>query len=173
MPEDDSQMNEDGKAPEPEVKGAGATPEPEAGASTEGAAAEERQKPRGKVLLADDVAVMRNLLVRALRNAGYTVAEARNGSHVLEMVAKERPDLIVMDNMMPVMSGPECLRRLKASPETQDIPVIMCTAKTEKHDVLDAARGGAADYIVKPFKIETVLDRVAKHMPANHSQSGG
>ena len=170
MPEAEKQPAPEVKSPAADAAPAGAAAAPAAAAQGEASAG---AKPcRGKVLLADDITLMRNLLARALRNAGYTVTEARNGGEVLELVGGTRPDLIVMDNMMPVMSGPECLRRLKAAADTCDIPVIMCTAKTEKKDVLDAARGGAVDYIVKPFKIETVLERVAKHMPPGAAPYG-
>jgi len=118
-----------------------------------------------KILVADDVALMRNLLLRALAKAGYLVTEAHNGKQALEMVNRERPDLIVLDSMMPVLSGPECLKILKSTPHTKNIPVIMCTARSEKPDVVESAQLGADDYIVKPFKIETVLERVAKHLP--------
>ena len=118
-----------------------------------------------KILVADDVALMRNLLLRALVKAGYVVFEANDGKQALELVSRERPDLIVLDSMMPVLSGPECLKILKTTPNTKNIPVIMCTARSEKPDVLESKELGADDYIVKPFKIETVLERVAKHLP--------
>ncbi|HOX06956.1 MAG TPA: response regulator [Planctomycetota bacterium] len=136
----------------------------EKGASGDAAPSQPPAAPRGKLVVADDILLMRNLLAKSLRKAGYEVREAGNGKEVLGAVAEQRPDLIIMDSMMPVMSGPECLRQLKASADTKDIPVIMCTAKSEKKDVIETAKAGAVDYIVKPFRIETVLERVAKQL---------
>ena len=118
-----------------------------------------------KILVADDVSLMRSLLVRALVKSGYVVLEARHGKQALEIAGREKPDLIILDSMMPVMSGPECLKKLKSTDGLKDIPVIMCTAKSEKGNVLEAAQAGACDYIVKPFRIETILERISKRLP--------
>lgn len=118
-----------------------------------------------RILVVDDVALMRSLLAKALAKAGYQVSEARHGQEALRLAARDIPDLIILDIMMPVMSGLECLRGLKTVSRLRDIPVLMCTALREKAQVLEAMQGGAADYIVKPFKIGAVLERVAKHLP--------
>ncbi len=124
------------------------------------------------ILVADDVALMRSLLLRTLTKEGYEVIDARNGKEALKKARQRKPDLILLDSMMPVMSGIECLEALKADPETAHIPVIMCTARTEKLDVIAAAKRGASDYIIKPFKIEILMEHVAQHLPADKRLPG-
>ena len=125
-----------------------------------------------RILVVDDVALMRSLLVRALTAEGYDVSTARNGKQALEMARSDKPDLILLDSMMPVMSGPQCLAALKADPATAEIPVVMCTARTEKPDVIEAVKLGACDYIIKPFKIEVLLEHVAWRLAGGRDPAG-
>lgn len=103
------------------------------------------------VLAVDDDKDILALVEYALRNEGYRVLSARDGSQALKMVREHAPDLIVMDVMMPEISGFAVLREIKEDQATQDIPVIMLTAKDEESDILSGWLRGADLYMTKPF----------------------
>lgn len=120
------------------------------------------------ILVADDDPLLRELIVFKLEAAGFDVLTAADGEAAIAMTFSHVPDLVVLDTMMPVRSGPEVLRALKADPDTAPIPVIMLTARKGEADIVDALRGGAADYLTKPFlpdelavRISAVLERSA------------
>lgn len=113
--------------------------------------AEDVALPRKKILTCDDETNIVRLIQVNLEKAGYDVVTAYNGRECLEQVAKEHPDLIVLDLMMPEMTGFEVLEKLKASPETADIPVIMLTARAQDQDVLRGWQAGVECYLTKPF----------------------
>ncbi|MBL0967739.1 MAG: response regulator [Brevundimonas sp.] len=115
-----------------------------------------------RVLIADDDPLLRALLEHKLAADGHIVISAEDGGEVLELVSEHRPDLIVMDAMMPVMDGFEVLRRLKVGVEYSDIPVIMLTALRREADIVGALQLGAADYLVKPFIPDELLQRVRR-----------
>ena len=121
------------------------------------------------ILIADDDELLTALVQFKLEAAGYHVITAENGARALEVVKIERPDLIVLDAMMPVLTGSEVLARLKADPDTATLPVIMLTARRSQEDVVAALRGGAADYLTKPFIPEELLVRVETTL--NQSQA--
>jgi CheY-like chemotaxis protein len=107
---------------------------------------------RPTVLVCDDEPVLRMLVRATLEQGGdYTVVEARDGDKAIERTRSERPDLILLDMMMPGRSGDEVLRELRSAPETADTPVIVLTARAQAADraVMDAA--GATHYLTKPF----------------------
>ena len=112
------------------------------------------------ILIADDDELLAALVQFKLEAAGHRVVIAENGAAALEAVKSERPDLIVLDAMMPVLTGTEVLTILKADPESVMLPVIMLTARRNQEDVVTALRGGAADYLTKPFIPEELLVRV-------------
>ncbi|MDQ7778122.1 MAG: response regulator [Planctomycetota bacterium] len=114
------------------------------------------------VLVVDDDVNIRRILVLFLTNVGYKCIEANNGRQALELAAKEHVDLVLLDVMMPVMDGMTVCRSLKSSPETKHIPVILCTAQRTKESVVQALQVNADDYIVKPFRREIVIEKVAK-----------
>src|SRR4029450_13794826 len=95
------------------------------------------------LLVVDDDAMNRDALSRRIASAGYTVLVAESGSQAIEMVRTERVDLVLLDVMMPEMSGVETLRRLRQQRTLADLPVIMVTAKTGSDDVVEALEGGA------------------------------
>lgn len=113
-----------------------------------------------KLLLVDDDPAIRLIAGRALKRAGFTVAMATNGVEALEAVRADRPDLILLDWMMPDLDGPEVCRRLKADPATAAIPVIFITARSQRAEVAGGLALGAAGYIVKPFDALTLGDDV-------------
>ncbi|MCK4739770.1 MAG: response regulator [Deltaproteobacteria bacterium] len=116
--------------------------------------------PTEKILTVDDEADILNLLSYNLKKTGYFVSQAEDGPEAIEIAKKERPDLILLDIMLPNMEGTEVLRRLKADPDTSNIPVIMLTAKGEEIDRIVGLELGAEDYITKPFSPRELLLRV-------------
>ena len=105
-----------------------------------------------KVLVADDETRIREVLVDILTDDGYDVAEAKNGRIALEKVQLDRPDIILLDVMMPEMDGFEALKQLNSDPSTHSIPVIMVTAKGQETDIAVATEAGAWGYIRKPWE---------------------
>jgi CheY-like chemotaxis protein len=103
------------------------------------------------VLLCDDEEVLRQLVRATLANDDYSIVEASDGEESLELARSHRPDLIVLDMMMPGRSGLEVLRELRADPETAATPVIMLTARARESDRNEAASAGADRYLAKPF----------------------
>ena len=110
-----------------------------------------------EIVLVDDLPENLELLSRLLEEQGHTVRVAINGELALRSIAVALPELILLDIMMPGMDGFEVCRRLKANPETADIPVIFITAMTELDNKLTGFRLGGADYVTKPFQAEEVL----------------
>ena len=117
-----------------------------------------------QILIVDDVTLNIQTLGITLRNEGYRIVIAQNGQQALDSVHKTHPDLILLDIMMPGLDGFETCKRLKADPETKEIPIIFLTAKTETADVVEGFNLGAVDYIIKPFNAQEVLVRVRTHL---------
>ncbi len=113
-----------------------------------------------KVLVVDDVADNVKLLAYELADQGYDTIEASNGPQALELAKAERPDVILLDIMMPGMDGIEVCRRLKVDPILEPIPVIMVSAREREEDVIRGLDAGAYDYITKPFNSQIVAARV-------------
>jgi DNA-binding response OmpR family regulator len=115
-----------------------------------------------RVLIIDDEADLVTLLSKALHSRGYEVMTAANGWDGLTLARIEKPDLILLDCLMPKMDGPTMLSSLRAMKETGNIPVVMITALSGKEHVTDALKNGAADYIVKPFDFDVLLKRISR-----------
>lgn len=116
------------------------------------------------VLVVDDVADNIHLLSEVLKPF-YRVKAAKSGEKALAIANKaEKPDLILLDVMMPQMSGFETIARLKDNPDTKDIPVIFVTAKHEKVDQEQGLQLGAVDYLTKPIDPENALAVIAEHI---------
>jgi DNA-binding response OmpR family regulator len=113
-----------------------------------------------KILLAEDEKQIGDMIAFKLSNSGHQVVRAPDGEQALSLASRELPDLILLDAMMPGVSGFEVLRRLKGDSTLRAIPVIMVTAKGHERDVLSGLRGGAVDYIVKPFSLKELSARV-------------
>ena len=105
----------------------------------------------GKILVADDSPNIREILKLSLETDGYTVVLAEDGDQALVMVEREKPDLVIMDIMMPRVNGFQVCRRLKGDRATHDVPVIMLTAKSGDQDVFWGKDCGADEYMTKPF----------------------
>lgn len=113
-----------------------------------------------KILVADDEPDVLNLVAANLRAAGWDVKTAEEGRAALEIARGERPELIVLDLMLPVLSGLEVCRMLKGDPTTADIPVVMLTAKAEEVDRIVGLELGADDYVTKPFSPRELVLRI-------------
>jgi len=113
-----------------------------------------------RILMAEDEKQIADMIAFKLTNSGHQVIRAQDGEQALQLALQDPPDLIMLDAMMPGLSGFEVLRRLKADPALRRVPVIMVTAKGHERDVLSGLRGGAADYIVKPFSLKELAARV-------------
>ncbi len=113
-----------------------------------------------RILIVDDTPDMATLMVKAVKNQGYEPFVAGDGVCALEMASAIAPDAILLDVMMPRMSGIEVLRKLKADDELRHIPVVLVTAKGEDADVIGGLDAGAHDYVTKPFKKEVLAARI-------------
>ncbi len=112
------------------------------------------------ILVVEDEQPIREMLVFNLGRAGFTVAEAADGRSARTQIADRFPSLILMDWMLPDISGLELTRQLKRDEDTRDIPVVMLTARSEEDDRVAGLEGGADDYISKPFSPRELLARV-------------
>lgn len=122
------------------------------------AAVPEREQPL--VLAADDDDDIVGLVVFRLERAGYKVIVAHDGEEAFELAVKERPDLAVLDVMMPKLDGFELTRRLRATEATKQMPIILLTARSQDADVQQGFDAGADDYLRKPFSPDELRVRV-------------
>ena len=119
---------------------------------------------QAEILIVDDVPGNLNVLCQTLESGGYNVIAAPNGNLALQILSRTRPDLILLDIVMPEMNGFEVCRRLKADAATTDIPVIFITVKDETESLVEGFQVGGVDYITKPFNEKEVLVRVETHL---------
>lgn len=113
-----------------------------------------------KILIAEDEPEIAQMVKFKLEREGYDVLWESNGGSAFKTAQAERPDLILLDIMMPVMDGLQVLKKLKADPDLKDIPVIMLTAKGQEQDFVIGIKAGARDYVVKPFRPAELLVRI-------------
>ncbi len=119
-----------------------------------------------RVLLVDDIKDNITILIETLKN-DYVLGFALNGPDALKYAREKSPDLILLDIMMPDMDGYEVCRRLKADPDTRNIPVLFITALDEIENKTSAFEVGAVDYITKPFELQEIKARVKTHLTLN------
>jgi len=112
------------------------------------------------VLVVEDEAALATMLRYNLEKQGFRVEEAADGQEALNRVQDVQPDIVLLDWMLPVMSGIEVCRQLRRRSATRDLPVIMVTARTEDQDAVRGLNTGADDYITKPFSIDALLARM-------------
>lgn len=117
---------------------------------------------RARVLVVDDEPAMINFVRVVLGRDGYEILKASDGREALEMIARECPDLVLLDLMMPEMDGYQVLQELRASPDFRELPVIMFTAKTGEEDIVRSFAGGVTDYIDKPVAASVLRSRVRR-----------
>jgi two-component system, cell cycle response regulator DivK len=115
-----------------------------------------------KILVVEDNAAVRDLLARILERIGYIPVLASHGKEVFEKVIAERPNLIIMDMMMPVMDGWETARALRANPDTKNIPILATTALSRPRELKTCLDAGCNGYIVKPFSVRNLQRRIKK-----------
>ncbi|MCX7384277.1 MAG: phosphate regulon transcriptional regulator PhoB [Alphaproteobacteria bacterium] len=124
---------------------------------------------RPSVLVVEDEAALATLLRYNLEKQGFHVEEAGDGQEALNLIAESAPDLVLLDWMLPTLSGIEVCRQIRRRHETRNLPVIMVTARTEDQDAVRGLNTGADDYITKPFNMEALIAR----MRALLRRSGG
>jgi len=115
-----------------------------------------------KILSVDDSRTIRMIVGRTFKPYDCQVIEAGNGEEGLAAAARETPDLIILDVTMPVMDGVTMLTKLKEDPALKTIPVIMLTAESGRENVLQIAKLGVRDYLVKPFKEEQLVEKAGR-----------
>lgn len=119
-----------------------------------------------KVLVVDDEVFIRRMIEVRLRVAGFTVIEAENGVDAVEKTISERPDLIIMDVMMPRMDGFQACEAIRSNPEISGTPILMLTARGQQIDVEKAMALGILEYITKPFSPKELADKVVEILNA-------
>jgi twitching motility two-component system response regulator PilH len=117
--------------------------------------------PIQRILIVDDSPVERHLLTDLLTGYGYQVIVATDGAQGVEAVKREKPDLVLMDVVMPGINGFQATRTLSRDEATRHIPVILCTSKSEETDKVWGMRQGAQDYVTKPIDGAALLAKIA------------
>lgn len=133
---------------------------------------ESKNMPPARILVADDDPFLRELLTHKLSSSGYVVLVAVDGGDALAQCRDRKPDLAVLDAMMPIVDGFEVLRRLKADPATAELPIIMLTALRRDEDVVGALKLGADDYLIKPFIPDELIARIGRLLPRGTNDAG-
>jgi len=126
-----------------------------------------------QILVVEDEQPIREMVAYALRRAGFEVSEAGTSHDARVKLADQRPDLMLVDWMLPDMSGLELTRQLKRDPQTRDVPVIMLTARAAEGDKVAGLDGGADDYMTKPFSPRELLSRINAVLRRSGSLEGG
>lgn len=116
--------------------------------------------PSRQILIVEDERAIREMVAFGLRRAGFDIVEAEDARSARAAITDRRPDLVLIDWMLPDTSGLELTRQLKKDKETQDLPVIMLTARAEEQDKVSGLEGGADDYVTKPFSTRELLARI-------------
>jgi len=123
-----------------------------------------------KILIAEDEPDMRAILVGMVESAGYLVIPAEDGQQALDLAVKEKPNLILLDIVMPKLSGFEVLEKLKYSPATKDVPVIILSNLGQEKEVEKGKALGAVDYLIKAdIHLTEILDKVGKYIEEKKS----
>jgi two-component system chemotaxis response regulator CheY len=116
-----------------------------------------------KVLVVDDFSTMRRIVKNTLRQIGFTnIEEAEDGQKAYDRLIVEKFDFIVSDWNMPNMTGIDLLRKVRATPQIKDIPFLMVTAEAKQENIVEAIKAGVSNYIVKPFTVATLDEKVKK-----------
>jgi two-component system phosphate regulon response regulator PhoB len=126
-----------------------------------------------QILIVEDERPIREMIAFGLRRAGFEVREAEDVREARTQLADRRPDLVLVDWMLPDMSGLELTRQLKRDRETRELPVIMLTARAEEADKISGLEGGADDYVVKPFSPRELVARINAVLRRSAMGGGG
>ena len=119
-----------------------------------------KKSRRAKILVVDDEPNIVQTLQDRLEMNDYQVITAADGKEGLEKATSERPDIVLLDVIMPIMDGLEMLERLRKNDSTRDLPVIMLTARSQSQDITRANSYGIEDYVVKPFDLSELLEKI-------------
>ena len=125
------------------------------------------------VLVVEDEAALVTLLRYNLEREGFRVAEARDGEEALLMAREQKPDLVLLDWMLPLLSGLEVCRQMRRMPETKSVPIIMLTARGEEGDKLRGLDSGADDYVTKPFSPSELIARIRAALRRSRPTTNG
>ncbi|MBQ0804447.1 MULTISPECIES: phosphate regulon transcriptional regulator PhoB [unclassified Sulfitobacter] len=126
-----------------------------------------------QILLVEDEPAQREVLAYNLSAEGFEVRRAENGEEAMLLVAEALPDLVILDWMMPLLSGIEVCRQLKTREDTRHIPVIMLSARSEEVDTVRGLETGADDYVVKPYSMRELMARVRTQLRRVRPSTGG
>ena len=119
-----------------------------------------------RILSVDDFSTMRRIVKNILKQLGYTnVDEAENGATAIDAMREKKYDLIISDWNMPVKTGIEFLKEVRADPELKDTPFLMVTAEAEKDNVVEAMQAGVSNYVLKPFTAKILEEKLAGIFP--------
>ena len=116
--------------------------------------------PVKKILIADDSSTARHVLFQMLVKHGYRCILAETAREAMDKAKAEKPDLILMDVVMPGLNGFQATRAISRDPQTRSVPIILCTSKTQETDKIWGMRQGARDYIMKPVRREELLAKI-------------
>ena len=119
-----------------------------------------------KAIIVEDHPDLMEILSLQLETLGFSVISANNGMEGVEKAITEKPDLILMDIMMPGMDGREATRRIRSNPETKDIPILAATVLFEESDLRSCIEAGCNDYIVKPFSHQELRAKIMDFIPS-------
>jgi two-component system phosphate regulon response regulator PhoB len=125
-----------------------------------------------QILIVEDEKPIRDMIAFGLRRSGFDIAEAEDCAEARARIADRRPDLMLVDWMLPDMSGLELTRQIKRDKELQEIPIIMLTARAEEQDKVSGLEGGADDYVTKPFSPRELLARINAVLRRSGSAGG-
>jgi two-component system, OmpR family, phosphate regulon response regulator PhoB len=126
-----------------------------------------------QILLVEDEPAQREILAYNLESEGFDVRRAENGEEAILLIAEALPDLVILDWMMPLLSGIEVCRQLKTREDTRNIPVIMLSARSEEVDTVRGLETGADDYVVKPYSMRELMARVRTQLRRVRPASSG
>lgn len=113
-----------------------------------------------KILIAEDERDIRDLVTFTLKYAGFEVIAVSNGEEAVASARSEKPDLILMDGRMPILSGYEACEKIMADEETKEIPVVFLSAKGQEAEIQAGLKAGAVEYLLKPFAPQDLIERV-------------
>ena len=116
------------------------------------------------ILVVDDAAFMRRMIAGIVRTLGYDVVDAPEGPSAIAAIKQDPPALVILDIMMPQMTGYQVCEWIRANPATAGIPVIVCTANQERKHLEQAIRAGASDFLCTPVTKKTLEERLLKHL---------
>jgi len=118
-----------------------------------------------RILVVEDSPTVLYTVSRMLTEGGYQVMTAKDGEEAMSLAISERPSLVLLDVILPKLNGYQVCRRMKSTPTTAQIPVIMITSKTKENDRFWGLEQGADDYVTKPFSVDQLLDVVSRFVP--------